>query len=162
MSKDLLYNSNNPLKGIQKYFLIMNNEKNNNIRLWPLLFIIGLAVIGIGYVWLTEAGHRQDTVVAFTVFILFIAVVLSLIWLVGFSRLKWRVKFISLNLFILFIVAFVFLFRFDGFSGDLVPRFEWRWQTTASPTVGVRPLRKKLAKDPSQIFLNSSDLTATQ
>ena len=136
MYKKLLYNNVNPLKGIQKYFLIMNNE-NNNIRLWPLLFIIGLAVIGIGYVWLMEAGHRQDKVVAFTIFILFIAVVLSLIWLVGFSRLKWRVKFISLSVFILFIVALVFLFRFDGFSGDLVPRFEWRWQTTSSPAVGT-------------------------
>lgn len=112
------------------------NYKNQSIRLWPILFIISLAVIAIGYVGLMNAGHRQDKV-ALTVFILFIAVLLSLIWLVGFSRLTWRAKSISLVVFILCILAHLSLLRFDGFSGDLVPRFEWRWQPTTSHTLGT-------------------------
>ncbi len=103
----------------------MNQEKKG-IRLWPLFLIHCLTVLAISFVWLMDAGHRQDKV-ALTVFILFLTVVLDLVWLVGFSRLNWKVKFISFGLCLLVIVASLFLFRFDGFSGDLVPRFVYKW-----------------------------------
>lgn len=112
------------------------NKENKRIRLWPFLFIISLAIIGICYVGLMEAGHQQDKV-ALNVIILFITVLLILFWLVGFSRLTWRVKFISLGVFIIFFLSLAFQFRFNGFSGDLVPRFEWRWQTKPIHHVGI-------------------------
>lgn len=109
---------------------------NKSIRLWPLLFIISLTVIGLIYVGLMNVGHRQDKV-ALTVIILFFSVVLCLFWLVGFSRLTWRVKFISLGIFFIIILSFAFQFRFNGFSGDLVPKFEWRWQSQSINNIGI-------------------------
>ncbi len=110
------------------------NQDKKGIRLWPLFLIHCLTVLAIGFVWLMEAGHRQDKV-ALTVFILFITVVLDLIWLVGFSRLKWKVRFTSFIVFLLSVVASFFLFRFDGFSGDLVPRFAYRWGNFSTSSI---------------------------
>ena len=126
------------------------NQERKRIRLWPLLFIISLAVIGIGYVGLMDAGHRQDKV-ALTVIILFFAVVLSLFWLVGFSRLVWKVKLISLGVFIIFILTFVYQFRFVGFSGDLVPRFEWKWGTKPVHNVGIS-VAQEIPENPNTDF----------
>ena len=109
-------------------------EKKKDIRLWPLLFIHGLTLLSLGFVFIIDAGHRQDQV-ALTVIILFFTVVLDLVWLVGFSRLNWKVKFISFGLFLLVVVASFFLFNFDGFSGDLVPRFVYRWGNSSTSSV---------------------------
>ncbi len=102
-----------------------SNKKS--IRLWPLYIIVSLTVLAIGFVWLMNAGHRQDKV-ALTVLILIITTFLSIVWLLCLSRLAWRVKFLSFGVILLSIVTFVTLFPFDGFSGDLVPKFEWRWR----------------------------------
>lgn len=113
----------------------MNQEKKG-IRLWPLLLIKVLTVLAIGIVLIMDAGHRQDKV-ALTVFILFLTLVLDLVWLVGFSRLNWKVRFISFLVFLLCVVTSIFLFRFDGFSGDLVPRFVFRWGNSSTKSVDI-------------------------
>ena len=112
------------------------SEKKKGIRLWPLFLIHSLTVIGFGYVWLMNAGHRQDRV-ALTVFILFLTIVLDLLWLIGFSRLDLKAKSSTFVVFLLVIIASVFLFRFDGFSGDLVPRFVYRWSSSSINSVDV-------------------------
>lgn len=118
----------------------MNQEKKG-IRLWPLFLINCLTVLAIGFVLLMDAGHRQDKV-ALTVFILFLSVILNLIWLVGFSRLKWKVKFTSFIVFLLSVVGSFFLLRFDGFSGDLVPRFAYRWGNSSTHAVETPSLHE--------------------
>lgn len=102
-----------------------SNKKS--IRLWPLFVIVSLTILAIGFVWSMDAGHRADKV-ALTVLVLIIAVFLGILWLLCLSRLAWRVKFFSFGAILLCVAAFVTLFRFDGFSGDLVPKFEWRWR----------------------------------
>ncbi len=125
-----------------------SNKKS--IRLWPLYIIVSLTVLAIGFVWLMEAGHRQDKV-AFTVLILIITVFLSIVWLLFLSRLAWRVKFLSFGVILLSIVAFVPLFPFDGFSGDLVPKFKWRWraepESVAASTEAQTPPDAELQTD---------------
>ena len=98
-----------------------------SIRFWPLYIIVSLTVIAFGLVWSMDAGHRADKV-ALTVLILIITVFLSIVWLLCLSRLAWRIRFLSFGLILLNILAFVILFRFNGFSGDLIPKFEWRWR----------------------------------
>ncbi|MYI93892.1 PQQ-binding-like beta-propeller repeat protein [Candidatus Poribacteria bacterium] len=107
-----------------------------NIRLWPLTTIFILTVLAIGIVWLLDAAHRQNKV-ALTVLILTIAFLLLIVWLLGFSRLTSRVKFVSFSAILSCITLFVVLFRFNGFSGDLVPKFEWRWRSETESKVGL-------------------------
>ena len=97
------------------------------IRWWPLFIIISLAVLGIVITWILDAGHRQDKIFL-TSAIVMLAALFGLLWLLCFSRLKWRSKLISLavTLAVLFLAAN--LFQFKGFSGDVAPIFEWRWQ----------------------------------
>ena len=124
----------------------MTSDKKS-IRLWPLFIIVSLTVLAIGLVWSLDADHRQDKV-ALTVLLLILTVFLGIMWLLGFSRLAWRVKFLSFGVILLCIAAFVTLFRFDGFSGDLAPKFEWRWRGTPQHSVGT-----SYAQDTSEAFL---------
>ncbi|MDE0636780.1 MAG: PQQ-like beta-propeller repeat protein [Candidatus Poribacteria bacterium] len=110
------------------------NKKS--IRLWPLFIIVSLTILAIGFVWSLDAGHRADKV-ALTVLILIITVFLGIVWLLCLSRLAWRVRFLSLGVIPLSIVAFATLFRFNGFSGDLVPKFEWRWRAEPESFVAL-------------------------
>lgn len=105
------------------------------IRLLPLIIIISLTVLATGLVWLLDAAHRQNKV-ALTVIILTITFLLLIAWLLGFSGLVSRVKFSSFGVILLCLALFVILFRFDGFSGDLVPTFEWRWRGETPRSVG--------------------------
>ena len=111
-----------------------------NIRLWPLTIIVSLTVLAIGIVWLLDAAHRQNKV-ALTVLILAITFLLVIVWLLGFSGLTSQVKYVSFSAILSCITLFVVLFRFDGFSGDLVPKFEWRWRAETQPAVGASYLR---------------------
>ena len=107
-----------------------------NIRLWPLTVIFILTVLAIGIVWLLDSAHRQNKV-ALTVLILTITFLFLIVWLFGFSRLTSRIKFSSFSAILSCITLFVVLFRFNGFSGDLVPKFEWRWQGVTERKVGA-------------------------
>jgi outer membrane protein assembly factor BamB len=97
------------------------------IRWWPLFIIVPLAVLGTAIAWISDAGHRQDKIF-WTFAIVILAAFFGLLWLLCFSRLKWRSKLISLAVAVLTLILVVNLFQFKGFSGDLAPIFEWRWQ----------------------------------
>ena len=97
------------------------------IRWWPLFTLLFLAVLGIVVTWILDAGQRQDKIFL-TVAIIVIAALLGFLWLLCFSRLRWRVKLISSAVAVLGVILLINLFPFKGFSGDLAPIFEWRWQ----------------------------------
>ena len=102
------------------------------IRWWPLFVILGLAILGIIVIWVIEAGHRQDKVFWITMVVI-LTTLLGVLWLLGFSRLRWRIKFIAVAIVALCVFLSTSLFQFKGFSGDLIPIFEWRWhQETTS------------------------------
>ncbi len=106
--------------------MTMTSDKKG-IRLWPAYIIIGLTLLGLIFVWVRDASHRQDKV-ALTVLLLILSVFLGIVWLLGLSRLRWKVRLFSFIVILLNIAAFLFLFRFDGFSGDLVPKFALKWR----------------------------------
>ena len=97
------------------------------IRWWPLFIILSLAVLGIVVTWILNAGQRQDKIML-TSAIVILAVFFGFLWLLCFSRLRWRVKLISSAVAVLGLFILINLFQFKGFSGDLAPIFEWRWQ----------------------------------
>ncbi len=97
------------------------------IRWWPLLVIVSLAILGIIITWVLDAGHRQDKIFL-TSAIVILSAFLGFLWLLCFSRLKWRSKLISLAVAAAVLFMAANLFQFKGFSGDVAPIFEWRWQ----------------------------------
>ncbi len=97
------------------------------VRWWPLFVIMGLTVLGLLATWILDLGQRQNRV-ALIVLIGILATLLGLIWLLFLSRLRWRVKFGMLAIFGVCVAIFVYLFPFQGFSGDLIPLFAWRFQ----------------------------------
>ena len=101
------------------------------IRWWPLFIILALSVLGIAITWILDAGQRQDKIFL-TSAIIMLAALLGLLWLLCFSRLRWRRKLITCAITALGIFIVASLFQFKGFSGDLAPIFEWRWQGTPS------------------------------
>ena len=52
---------------------------------------------------------------------------LLLLWALTFSRLPWRTRGVILAAAVLLIGGFRLLFRLDGFDGNVVPNFVWRW-----------------------------------
>ena len=97
------------------------------IRWWPLFAILSLAISGIVVIWILEAGHRQDKVL-WTTMVVILTTFLGVLWLLGFSRLPWRIRLIGVAIVALCVFLSASLFEFKGFSGDLTPIFEWRWQ----------------------------------
>ena len=98
-----------------------------SIRWWPLWVFIILAILGTLVTWISDAGHRQDKIFL-TAMIVIVTTILSILWLLFFSEMRRGVKFLSLTVIVLGVILGTNLFHFKGFSGDLVPIFEWRWQ----------------------------------
>ncbi len=117
------------------------NPAKKQVRWWPLFIIVSLAILGIGLRWLLDAGHRQDKIL-WTVLLLILMTILGVLWLLCFSRLRWRVKGITLVAVVVCVFLATNLFQFQGFSGDLAPIFEWRWRAqpiTLRPDAEVAP-----------------------
>ncbi len=99
------------------------------IRWWLLFVIIALAIISLFIIQISDAGQRQDKVL-WTTLVVIVTTGLGALWLLAFSRLTWRLKLITLAAVIGVGVVTGIAFRFKGFSGDLIPMFEWRWRGT--------------------------------
>ncbi len=58
---------------------------------------------------------------------LIVAFLLMLVWLLFFSRLRWKVRLFALGAVVLMLGLIPALFRMRGISGDILPILEWRW-----------------------------------
>ena len=106
-------------------------EASKPIRWWPLWIILILAVLGTLAIRILLPEQR-DNQVFLTALIILLTFVLSILWLLFFSRLRWQRKLSGLAVIILGLFFMSWLFPFKGVKGDLVPVFEWRW--TKEPT----------------------------
>ena len=97
------------------------------IRWWLLSVIIAVAILSILIIQILDMDHRQSKVF-WTAAVVLLTAILGVLWLLGFSRLGWRVKLTTLAIVILGVFLGANLFQFKGFSGDLAPIFEWRWR----------------------------------
>ena len=114
-----------------------------SIRWWPLWVVIALAILGTLVTWITDAGHRQDRILLTTMIVIG-TIILSLLWLLFLSEMRWRMKFLALGALVLVGFLGTHLFEFKGFSGDLVPIFEWRWQERQTTFLS----RSEIVSDP--------------
>jgi outer membrane protein assembly factor BamB len=100
-------------------------------RWWLLALIIGADALCVAAIWIRPALQRQEQVIK-TAGALLIGTLLALIWLLAFSRLRWRLRLGIAAFFVGILLIPATLFRFRGFSGDLVPLLSPRWKSVAS------------------------------
>lgn len=97
-----------------------------------------------------DAPNRQDQV-TFTMVVLGVALILTLLWLLLFSRLRARTRGFLAAALLVIAVASALLFRVRGFSGDLIPIVELRQTKPASlsPPASSLSTKEKIASDSS-------------
>lgn len=108
-------------------------RKKDGVRLWPVLTILISDVLAVSGIWLFFASIRQYKVLG-TIIVQVVAILLSAIWLLFFSRLKWKVRLKAFSGIALSIAVLFWLFPTNEVSGDLVPKFEWRWAAKSYQT----------------------------
>ena len=109
-----------------RYNRRMHASSRSRLRLRPALVILLLAGIASAWVWLAPATSRQNQVMT-TMAIGAVTLLLLIIWLVAASGLRWWQRLAALTL-VAGIAAFLALsLEPRGFSGDVVPRFGFKW-----------------------------------
>ena len=103
------------------------------LRWLSAAIIVVLTILTIILLWSVDAPHRQWRVFH-TVLVLILSFLLMLLWLLFFSRLRWKVRLLAFGAIVLILLLSGGLFRVRGFSGDLVPLLEWRWGGKAVPS----------------------------
>ena len=114
-------------------------KSKSRIRWLPAVIIVALTILAIILLWIVDAPHRQSRVLQ-TVLVLILSFLLMLLWLLFFSRLRWKVRLLAFGAIVLILFPLTVLFRVKGFSGDLVPLLEWRWgEKAAESLMGSAP-----------------------
>jgi outer membrane protein assembly factor BamB len=108
---------------------------NRRPRWWPGLAIAALTILAVIYIWTAELSSRQMQI-QWTLQSVLLAIVLLLVWLLFFSRLRWKSRLLSAGAVIVMLGLIPALFRMRGVSGDILPLLEWRW---AKHTVEALP-----------------------
>ena len=108
-------------------------NSQSRIRWLPAAIIVALTILAIILLWSVDAPHRQSRVLL-TVLVLMLSFLLMLLWLLFFSRLRWKIRLLAFGTIVLILFLSTALFRVKGFSGDLVPLLEWRWGGKAEKT----------------------------
>jgi outer membrane protein assembly factor BamB len=101
-------------------------------------------LLWLGRVWLLSDAIRQDKVLA-TIFTSVVALLLLLLWLLFFSRLRWKARLCGVAAVVVVAGLGASSLRIRGVTGDVVPILEWRWTprqrpasaTAASPAATV-------------------------
>ena len=109
-------------------------ENKSRIRWLPAVIIVALTILAIILLWSVDAAHRQSRVLH-TVLVLMLSFLLMLLWLLFFSRLRWKVRLLTFGAIVLILLLSTVLLRVKGFSGDLVPLLEWRWDEKAAESL---------------------------
>lgn len=116
----------------------VSGQKTADTRWWPFVALLALSILALIFIWeFWESPIRQSKVVA-TMYVLGLALILALVWLFAFSRLRWRTRVLSGAAIVLTLALFAALFRVSGVSGDVLPIIEWRWAQQA-PALSPRP-----------------------
>ena len=114
--------------------LLLNNPTGKPIRLWPVVLIFLLTILTIIWIWLFDGLDRQNQILR-SISVLGISLLLLFIWLLFFSRLRWKIRLLSLGTVLCVILLSIALFRIKGFTGDLIPILEWSWSKRAGESL---------------------------
>ncbi len=99
--------------------------------LWPAAVLLAIAAIVALAVQLSSPDDQQVANII-SVFSMVIGLLLAWLWLVVFGRLGARRRLITLAAVIVPIALYASCFELTGFTGDLLPIFEWRWRTVVT------------------------------
>lgn len=95
------------------------------IRWWPAVMVVALAAAAMAWIWNSERFHAQArNLLTYAVFA--VTSTLLLIWCLGFSRMRARLRLGILVGITVVGTAVALMVRVRGVSGDLVPILEWR------------------------------------
>src|SRR4029434_763405 len=92
--------------------------KRRGARWWPLALILVLEVVAFIAIWNGPAIQRQERVMRSGAAIL-IGVVLVLLWLLFFSRMRWRVRLVGAVGMVGAMAGIASLLWYEGGSGEL-------------------------------------------
>lgn len=102
----------------------------NWLRYGILLIIVGGTAALETFVWIRNTGDATMQVML-TWYIVPAAVFLVLLWWLFLSGFTWKVRLSLFGAAVLAVIALRLCFRLKEFRGDMVPRFESRWQASA-------------------------------
>ncbi|MDB6150446.1 MAG: hypothetical protein JWQ44_1894 [Chthoniobacter sp.] len=102
-------------------------------RWWPLWLLCTAEFAWLLWVWQGPAIQRQEQVLR-TGGGLLVGFVLLVVWLLAWSRLRWKVRLGALLVLFGATALPAVLFRVSGVTGDLVPVVTWRWKAASLPT----------------------------
>ena len=103
----------------------MRSEKG--IRLWPLGLVFAVAAIGTGLIWVAGLGQQRQDRVLYTGLIVIGTVFAAFLWLLLFSRLRWRLRVTGFLLVVILAVVAYSTVRLHAFSRHPLPRFGRGW-----------------------------------
>lgn len=108
------------------------------IRWWPAILLVLAAGGRLGWTWTDGRLPRQHQVMR-TGGIIVVGLLLLLLWVLGFSRMPWRMRRRIVGTVFGLLTLAALLFRFAGVTGDLVPIFEPRWRTRPEARTQEQP-----------------------
>ena len=96
--------------------------------LLPVWLWIFLLLMTAAMVWVQSGRDSSDPglINVLSMLLLILSSIVASIWFLFCSRFKRRTRQLTLAGVLLALAGFVGLFRFDGFSGSMVPLFAWR------------------------------------
>lgn len=110
------------------------------IRWWPaaVVMLLGLAVV-IGVRLWPKTSFQEKNIA--TAQVVLVTLLLQLLWVLFFSRLRWRIRLTVFGSVLGVIALTAGLFKIRGVTGDLLPILEWRWtQPRVIALTGSKPL----------------------
>jgi outer membrane protein assembly factor BamB len=122
----------------------------SGIRWWPLgLIVAALIVVSIG-IWSGFGVHRQSRILA-TIAATGCAAILSFLWLLLFSRIRWRTR-LAIGAAVVLVGSLLALsLEQRGVTGDVLPVLGWRWSGAGVATSVPEPERGAPDGDPAAL-----------
>ena len=102
----------------------------NKVRWWPAIAILVLIGAVIACIQFLSPIPQQSRNI-WTFGLIGVAFLLLMIWLLGFSRMRWKTRLFALAVILVLHVLVIGSVRIKGVSGNLVPIVEWRWASAA-------------------------------
>src|SRR5436190_3112385 len=104
----------------------MAEGRRASIRWWPAALIVAVAVIAWSVLPLFPHRSQQDLHLQFGK-VIFFSLFALVLWLLLWSRLRWKWRLLLLAGGVAVIAAMVGMFRIRGVTGNLIPVLEPRW-----------------------------------
>jgi outer membrane protein assembly factor BamB len=101
--------------------------QKRRLRWWLLALILLLGATLIGFVRTIDSIETMNARNPATFLATLFTLLLVTVWYLSSSGLRWRTRLTSLLVAILVIFGLAASVRVEGFYGDIIPQFRWRW-----------------------------------